>query len=473
MTELFYSHNIGFDEIADRNYEALFNQRRRDSNFAGAIHTGDRIDAFRDHLGIVPLYFRYADGSVRFSNQLSDLVQPSDTLNLQGVRAYTQLSTPRLARLFEEVHIVPPGSVIEIDPVRRQHKTIFCYKIQPQSIPAFVTWHDLVDQFKHLMIRSIEQTVQHDTIGLYLSGGIDSALTGIFLREMGVGIHAYTSGPWGKSSSDVTFAKRNAEIIGIKQHEIHYLETGDYESAMSSLPQLFGIPHGNPTGMGIAKLWENTSISEREQLYVGQNCDTMLGAMRAQYLSYFLQPIPAFIRKRIHPALTHDTVAEDYMHLARNYQCGLSELVIPEIPSHFTRLQQVIMAGMFIVQTPHDSEVFTQASFNQGQRVASPYHNMDLVEFSMGLPFTKRFAFDEGRLPAIEKRVAQRLAARYLPKDVVFRKKAFTVPFHRDQRSKTLYSGLPERIFGLPLVKAHERFGGEILMRWLKDKELV
>ncbi len=138
------------------------------------------------------------------------------------------------------------------------------------------------------MIGPIERCLKSDEVGLYLSGGIDSALTGVFLRELGVKVHAYTSGPWGETSSDVVYAKRNAEIIGVKHHEIDYLETSDYDSTISALPQLYGIPHGNSTGLGIVKLRENTSVGIHKQIFFGQNCDSIMAASKAQYLCYFL-----------------------------------------------------------------------------------------------------------------------------------------------------------------------------------------
>ncbi len=135
LSHIMYAHNLNVDDFADRNYEALYCKRRRDSNFAAAIRIGDKVHAFRDHLGIAPLYFRYIDSSVKFSNKLSDLVQPSDTLNAAGVDALVKLGTPRLLPLFDEIHIVPPATVIEIDPVRRRYIAIYSYSLNPQRIP--------------------------------------------------------------------------------------------------------------------------------------------------------------------------------------------------------------------------------------------------------------------------------------------------------------------------------------------------
>lgn len=465
MSQLLYAYNISLNEFDDQEYEALYTTRRRDANFAAAVQVGEMVHAFRDHLGIAPLYYRFADSGLKFSNQLSDLVQATNTLNVAGVRALVKLGTPRLLSLFNEIHIVPPASVVAIDPARRSSKAIYTYPLQPHAI----SWRELVDDFERLMTRAIEKTLQRDTVGLYLSGGIDSAMIGIILKNLGVKVRAYTSGPWGETSSDIVYAKRNAETIGVDSHEIHYLQSVDYESAMSALPRAYGIPHGTPTALGLIKLRQNTSASEQDQIFFGQNSDTVMAAMRGQYLSYLLNPLPRRLRRRLHPAFSHQSASEDYVQLARNYVGDLGALIVPKAKPRFTRLHEITATGMYIAQTPHDSEVYSQPSLVMGQSIVSPYHNMDLVEFAMGLPLTKRLALDAKRLPILEKHLIQKLALRYLPRDIVYRKKAFVVSFERDERTQALYSKLPSEICGIPLEQPHERFGAEMFLRWLDD----
>ena len=153
---------------------------------------------------------------------------------------------------------------------------------------------------------------------------------------------------------------------------------------MLSLPTEYGIPHGTSTALGIIRLRENTSVRDQTQLFFGQNSDTVMGAMRGQYLSYLLHPLPEALRKKFHPAFRHKSASEDYVYLSRNYAGNLEELAIPQTPSLFTRLQKVISTGMYVAQTPHDSEVYAQPSFVQGQDIVSPYHDMDVVEFCDG-----------------------------------------------------------------------------------------
>jgi len=195
VSQLLFAHNISLEEFADYDYQALYTTRRRDSNFAAAVQVDDQVHAFRDHLGIAPLYYRFSESGLCFSNQLSGLVKASDSLNAAGVRALVKLGTPRLLPLFNEIHIIPPATVVEIDPARRSSKAIYAYPLQPRTISWRRSWRELVDEFERLMTRAIEKTLQCDAVGLYLSGGIDSAMIGIILKKLGATVRAYKACP--------------------------------------------------------------------------------------------------------------------------------------------------------------------------------------------------------------------------------------------------------------------------------------
>lgn len=469
MSKLHFAYNIKYDDIADYNYSALYETRRRDACFAGVIEYDGKFYAFRDHLGIIPLYYRYTGESVRFGMDFHSLIEHNDTLSEDGVRIFTKFSTARFAPLFEQIHIVPPASVIEIDPQTRQHKPIYQYTFQPAPLSIKTSWDTLVDQFKQLLLQALERTVQHDGVGLYLSGGIDSAIIAILLKELGVTVNGYTSGPWGHEGSDIDYAKRNAKTIQIAKHEFDFMDTSDYPKLMDETLKLFRLPKGIPTILGVTSLWKNTSISEEKQIFCGQNCDNIMGSMIAQYLTLFLQPLPKSLRKRLHPAFMHDDLIQNYLHLAKNYADNPDHLNSLDIPPDMNRVQQLIIAAMGTVGNS-SSEVFTQPALMQNVAINNPYHDVDVVEFVMGLPFRRRLDFAKRGglpIPILEKHLIQRLASRYLPMDVVDRKKAFTVPFERDTQSQAIFDNLPRIIFDIPLEKPSERFAGAMLERWM------
>lgn len=160
------------------------------------------------------------------------------------------------------------------------------------------------------MRRAVERVLVHDTVGLYLSGGIDSALIGHYLRELGVEVNAYTSAPWGKISSEIPYAQANAATIEAKAHFLVELDSSEYETLFSQLLQIYGGPHGTTTALGVTSIWMHTPIADEKQLFFGQNSDTVTCSVPAQYLTFFSNCLPAWLRRRIHPALMYEELIE-------------------------------------------------------------------------------------------------------------------------------------------------------------------
>ena len=52
----------------------------------------------------------------------------------------------------------------------------------------------------------------------------------------------------------------------------------------------------------------------------------------------------------------------------------------------FTKHQLLILASLYVMQTPCDSEILTQPALRRGILVSDPYHDADIVEAGLGLP---------------------------------------------------------------------------------------
>jgi len=470
-----FSYNFHAHDVADENFAALYTQRRRDASFAFAYEKDGAVYALRDHLGIVPLYYRHTPDGILFAASLTDLVTPDDRLNPDGLIPYLKFGTPRLVPLVEDISIVPPGTVLKIDPVSQDRQVTYAYRLRPRPVARLASRSQLVAQFEKLFIQAIQRLIRYDPIGLYLSGGIDSALIGIYLRRAGVEVNAYTSAPWGRISSETPYAEANARVIQVAHHVVDALETDAYSSLIEDLPGIYGAPHGTPTGLGVASLWQHSPLAEEKQVFFGQNSDTIMGCMPAQYLAYFTQFLPGPLRRKAHPTLNQHTLIANYLSFARRFAGDTAPFQLPPFPGHLSGVQKLILAGMFMAHTPADGEVLSQPAIRRNILVSDPYYDVDLVEFCLGIPFRHRVEFSrESRIGlAFEKHLLQQLALRYLPEDIVFRKKGFVVSFERDERSEAIARSLPETVLGVPLMNMNERFAARILQRWAVTTGLV
>jgi asparagine synthetase B (glutamine-hydrolysing) len=467
MMKVLLNYNFNPDHLADQDFKALFSERRRDSTFAFVYETGTSLYAVRDHLGIVPLYYRQDGNDLRFSLDISPLVQPGAEVDPAGLRSFLAFGTTRLVSPIVGVHIVPGGSVVRFDKTSGQRQIVFQYQIKPRERSGWTAMKNLAAETDELLVQAVQRLVRHETAGLYLSGGIDSALIGIYLTRLGVKVNAYTSAPWGKSSSEIPYAKTNASVIKVRQHFIDYVESEDYAPAFQSIAQTYGGPHGTSTAIGVTGLWQNTPIAKERQIFLGQNTDTMTCSVPAQYLVYLSSFLPRFILKRY--GLPCDDVLRNYLHLAsRRTLSDHPSLALLAARSDLSTLQRLTVAGMYIAHTPSDGEVLAQPAIHRNILVSNPYYDMDLIEFCLSLPLRHRLSFSENSKAKVklEKNIFRYVALKHLPRELVFRKKSFTISFERDRRTQSFMSSLPTCLMGIDLKDAESRFAAGVFALW-------
>jgi asparagine synthetase B (glutamine-hydrolysing) len=468
------NYNFVPGDVRDGDFDALYRRRRRDSVFAFAYRNeaGETI-ALRDHLGIVPLYYRQTVAGPRFSLALDDLVDDGDELDERGAELFLAFGTARLGPPVRGVGIVPAGTVVRFAAGGGPPEVLYEYAIEPGP-PLPLSLEELADEADRLMQRSVERTLESDSVGLYLSGGIDSALVAIYLKRAGAAVSAYTSAPWGEGGAEVPFAKMNAELAGVDRHTIVPLDTARYAHHVRESGRLYGGPHAVTTMIGVASLYEGSGIGDEQQVYLGHNTDTMTCSTGSQYLVYFTHRLPRALKRRLHPTLCHTSPLSDFLSFQSQGRVTEHER-FARAYGHLEPIQLLTLAASYVTQTPAHSEVLVQPVLRQGALAADPYYDMDLFELCLRMPLRHRVrATRESKIGiAMEKRVFRKLAERYLPPEIVHRKKAFTIPFARDDASRAYEAALPTSFDGRSVTGLRERFAAEVLGRFASDRGLA
>jgi len=465
--KILLNYNFNPDDITDQDFNALFSERRRDSIFAFVYETEAALYAIRDHLGIVPLYYQQDATGLHFSLSFSSLVQPGAEIDYTGLRSFLAFGTTKLVSPIVGVQIVPAGSVLRFDKTSGKRQVVFEYRVKPRERSIWATMKNLVAETDELLLQAVQRLAQHEVAGLYLSGGIDSALIGIYLARLGVKVNAYTSAPWGKGSSEIPYAKTNASVINVRQHFLDYLESENYLPAFQSIAPTYGGPHGTSTAIGVTRLWQNTPIADEQQIFLGQNTDTMTCSVPAQYLIYLSAFLPRFILKRY--GLPHANVLRNYLHLASRRTIDDHPLLaLLTARPDLSTLQRLTMAGMYIAHTPSDGEVLAQPAIHRNTLVSNPYYDMDLIEFCLSIPLRHRLAYSENSKTKVklEKNIFRRVALQHLPRELVYRKKSFTISFERDSRTQSFMNSLPTSLLGIDLKDAESRFAAGVFKLW-------
>ncbi len=461
------NYNFNPSDIADQNFDLLFKKRRRDSCFAFVYQKGDFIYAIRDHIGTVPLYFRFFKNQAKFSVHLTSLIDSACELDPEGVRYFIAIGTPKLQSLFKEIMIVPPGSVMKINTKTHNIQIIYRYKITQAKLPIR-SLNEWVDRLDELLLKAAKQTCKFDKVGIYLSGGIDSALTGIYLKKLGIKINAYTSAPWGRKSSEIPFAKINVAIIGAENHYIDFLETDKYKETLSFIPELYKDPCGTTTAIGVASLWKYSPLKKEKQIYGAQGADTIACSVVQQYISYFLNFLPQSIRRKLHRDICHKTLLENYISFNTHGLISNWEELKEYLDPNFSSINLLSLGGIYVGHIPADGEALSGPVINNNAVYSNLFYDIDIIKFFLSIPLRYRLAYSKNTKTKIyiDKLILRKLAERYLPKDLVWRKKGWTVSLARDKQTQSVVANLPEQIFDIPLKNDELKFRARILLNW-------
>lgn len=478
MEEL-VNYNFNKDDLLEEDFDLLYKKIRRDSCFAYAYKNNEgKAILLRDHLGNIPLYFRFIDDEIKISLNFSDLIIPGDKITKRGLLSFLSFGTIKLRSLVKDIEIVNPGTVIEVDSETKNVKVLYSFLFKKRKY-LLKRKKFLIDQLDFLFNQAIKRTIKRENVGLYLSGGMDSALVGIYLKKNGIKVNAYTSAPWGMSGTEVEFSKINAERIEVQKHTIVPLETREYEKYFNRIIEDYKDPHGTTTSIGVLSLLDKTDIKNEKQVYAAQNTDTMTCSVFAQYSVFFASFFPLFIRKKIYYLFKHGSVLGNYLSI-------LSKDILNDFDeedyfskkyklSDFDLIQYLTLLGMYIGHTPSDGEVLSKPLVNRGIIFSNPYYDVDLIEFNLSVPFWQRlsFSFKSKTFLSFEKKLFRKLAEKYLPDDLVYRKKGFTIPNNRDDLSKDFY-GKMENIYNtIPLSGDNEKkFSAKIIDKWLTENKL-
>jgi asparagine synthase (glutamine-hydrolysing) len=186
--------------------------------------------AARDRFGIKPLYLsRLKDGFV-FGSEMksifaSGLVQPK--LNAAGFDPLGGQDPANAQFPFEGIQQVPPASYAMIN-LRTGDAKVHRYwsaKI-PDRVADPIKDGPFGETYARSVLEQLEEAVRlrlraDVPVGLYLSGGIDSAFVAALMkRNLATRLHSFSIAFEGSGRNERAFARRAADVIGTDHHEL-------------------------------------------------------------------------------------------------------------------------------------------------------------------------------------------------------------------------------------------------------------
>ena len=198
----------------------------------------ERLVVARDAMGIKLIYYRIANGQLKFGSEIRPLFVSDDSrpevdpvaLNLFLRFRYT----PSPLTIFQGIRKLPAGTMLVVERGECREERWYNYTPVPFSSPKEdkEAAHELLDLFRAAVRRHLLSDVP---VGILLSGGLDSGLLLALMNEHGGPWPAYTIG-YGTSYEDdeLADAKETAALLGAR----HVPVTLDQAEFERSLPRI-------------------------------------------------------------------------------------------------------------------------------------------------------------------------------------------------------------------------------------------
>jgi asparagine synthase (glutamine-hydrolysing) len=219
--------------------------------FAFAVWDDERRELFaaRDRLGIKPLYYRVLADGIAFASELKALLvlgtPPLDKSALRDFLFYGYVPAPKT--IYQGIAKLPAGHSLSFRDGRLAIERYWEPSIEIRQRDHAEILAEL-DTLLRLVVP--EHTLSDVPVGVFLSGGLDSALTAYYLGSP----RTFTLGFDAATRSEADAARALAAHLGTRHTDMATGST-DLEAALDAIPRLFDEPFGDSAA------WSNYLIA--------------------------------------------------------------------------------------------------------------------------------------------------------------------------------------------------------------------
>lgn len=159
--------------------------------FAFAIYDSERnrLVLGRDQTGIAPLFWTKVQGGIVFGSEIKAiLAHPAiprrlDISGLDQVLTFPGLVSPRT--MFDGIHAVRPGHLLVVEGESIYEKQYWDYDFPLSNEVSAATEEQLLDELEEALLGAVKRRLVADVpVGLYVSGGLDSALIAAMAHKL-------------------------------------------------------------------------------------------------------------------------------------------------------------------------------------------------------------------------------------------------------------------------------------------------
>lgn len=405
---------------------------RLDGIFAFAIYDLHHHSLFiaRDKFGVKPCYYQVGKGFFRFASTLKALTifKDSDLSICQPALHYQFTfhgSVPAPYTLFEGIKKIPPAHYLTLS-ARKKPVIKRYWNLQSNSLESTSSMEqEHQDYIEQELISAIERQINANDVevGVLLSGGLDSSLiTAILAKKLGTVPKTYSIG-FSSQPEEEGNEFMYSDIVASHCGSRHTKYIQSDENLLNSLPDVISAmsePVFAQDAVGFYILAREVSMEHRVVLS-GQGADEVFAGYSWYQQLYsnptLMQYYDSYL-DRSHKNLT------DIIHLPQNCRNFSKEYIEPRLSASAADsfIHQVLALDVtsFLVDDP--LKRVDNMTMHHGLEARVPFLDCSLVEAAFSIPAKSKLAH-EG------KGILKKIAEKYLPHDVIYRKKGyFPVP---------------------------------------------
>ena len=432
--------------------------RRLRGQFAYALYDQDEaaLWLFRDRLGILPLYY-YADPEqFVFASEIKAILAAVPTAakpDEQSLDAYLAgRAVPAPFTFFNGVRKLEPGCLLRVGSGgARQLST---YWARPQADTSVrMSPATAVSRVDDALTRAVDRCLVADVpVGAYLSGGVDSSLvTAIASRRVGSPLVTVAAAFEGDPRNDETpWARRVSGLLGTDHHEVR-VTPADFNELWRLLTWHRDAPISEPADVAVFRLATQARRNVKVMLS-GEGSDELFGGYPKYRLARLNDlPVPGWLARRmadrLPPALARARVAlraleertpgermagwfapftsrERAELLGRSARRSGRAADLSGVDGDAVRRLSYLDSGSWL--SDNLLERGDRMSMAASVESRPPFLDWDVVEAAHTIPSVYKVRFGH------TKWVVKQVAHRYLPAEVVLRRKVgFRVPLDR------------------------------------------
>ncbi len=209
-----------------------------------------RLLLVRDRLGIKPLYYQILPDGIAFASELKALlVLGKPQIDRSAVRDFLFHGyIPAPKTIYQGISKLPAGHTLTWEDGRVSVERYW----RPSPALTVMSEADTLQQLDGLLREIVPaHTLSDVPVGVFLSGGMDSALTTYYLE----GPRTYSLGFDARDRSELDAARSVARHLNTAHTEMT-ARAADFAAALDAMPNLFDEPFGDSAA------WSNYLIAE-------------------------------------------------------------------------------------------------------------------------------------------------------------------------------------------------------------------